>query len=146
MAGTIRAVGVGVRLDPPALVIDYTETTRGRNRRRVIPLRHLENATSTSVLESLRKGHHAMYIDSVGRPQVLDVLQALLDAVNRVKDGNLNVLDDHTLAEKKREMDKEFERNRIDKSSAAFQYDVQKEFGPPKEESGWDDESEDSEW
>ncbi|EGD76307.1 hypothetical protein PTSG_01009 [Salpingoeca rosetta] len=146
MSATLQAAGVGARLEPPAVIIDYIERATGRRRRRIIPVRRKYNETPTQLLDMMRL-HHETYLDCIGETKVLQALQALVDAMDNVKEGNLNVLPDEVLEAKKKEMDADFERNRVSKDSTDFEYDVQKEFGPAKEASGWDsDGSEDSEW
>ncbi|KAJ3248624.1 Centrosomal protein of 19 kDa [Chytriomyces hyalinus] len=55
---------------------------------------------------------------------------------------NLNKLGDDALSKVKSDMNFEFEKNRIKPGDAAFEYDVQKSFGPPVENNDWDQESE----
>ncbi|KAJ3228704.1 Centrosomal protein of 19 kDa [Chytriomyces hyalinus] len=55
---------------------------------------------------------------------------------------NLNKLGDDALSKVKSDMNIEFEKNRIKPGDAAFEYDVQKSFGPPVENNDWDQESE----
>eukprot|EP01147_Barroeca_monosierra_P002737 gene2737-5608_t len=144
MAATIVPIGFGARLDPPALIIDYTERATGKNRRRIIPIRNITQSTCKDVVTKL-KPRHGTYIDAVGEKQINEVLSRLREALLSVNQGNLNVLPDELLEERKKEMHQDFERHQISKDDPAFQYDVRKDFGPPKQTSNWDSDTGNSE-
>ena len=60
-------------------------------------------------------------------------------------DEDLNKLDDEELARVKKEMDLEFEKNRIKPDDPDFEYDKPRDFGPADEDCEWDEDEEDDE-
>ncbi|KAJ3307393.1 Centrosomal protein of 19 kDa [Kappamyces sp. JEL0829] len=57
---------------------------------------------------------------------------------------NLNLVSDAELEKAKQLMDVDFVKNRIEKSSPDFQYDVKKDFGPAEEKCDWDSSDDES--
>ena len=51
---------------------------------------------------------------------------------------DLNKVSDEELAKRKAEMDRGFEANRLKPGDEGYQYDIEKNFGGEKIESGWD--------
>lgn len=60
-------------------------------------------------------------------------------------DEDLNKLDDEELERIKKEMDREFEKNRIKPDDPDFEYDKPRDFGPPKEDCEWDEDEDEDE-
>lgn len=68
--------------------------------------------------------------------------QTAHDVINK-KYGDLNKLTDEENTKAKREMDSDFEMNRIKPGDKDFVYDKQIEFDAPVEDNEWDDEDDD---
>ena len=68
--------------------------------------------------------------------------QTAHDVISK-KYGDLNKLSDEEVAKAKREMDSDFEMNRVKPGDKDFVYDKQVEFEAPDEANEWDDEEDD---
>ena len=153
-----RARKYAVRFGPPAeFILDYEEEPfPGRRRLRVVKLKDV-----------LERGQGARYIArkviqafprrldrAALRPaQVERLVQRLLDALSGAAGGalppggtleeeaDLNKLSTEELDGEKARMEVLFQANRVERGDEGYEYDVQKDFGPPTEDNDWDSSS-----
>ncbi|KAK3881333.1 hypothetical protein Pcinc_014227 [Petrolisthes cinctipes] len=150
---------LGVRASPPALTLVYKRGS-GMERYRVMPIRSLNKFGSVDTVLNELKQRHSQYlakVPDVRMEKMMRLLQetqkgwAVTAAVETVEREysldplqDLNKLDDHQLAKKKKVMDGSFERNRVSADDPDYEYDKQVEFktgGQVGE--GWDSPDED---
>ena len=156
-----------IRVDPPTLILTYTDDSTGKDRQRSMPLRNFTKRSGVNrfVKELKSNPRHKKYLENVSAAQIEKLLNIIkerltglsIDAsVDKVKkelsidpDEDLNKLSDDALDQKKHIMDKTFEKNRKKPGDEGFQYDVDVDFGNGGiESSGWDsgDDSDPSFW
>eukprot|EP00051_Salpingoeca_urceolata_P034219 m.24051 g.24051 ORF g.24051 m.24051 type:complete len:170 (+) comp7376_c0_seq1:178-687(+) len=141
---------VGIRYDPPAVVMDYVVIATGRRRRRVMPVRGLHAGASIEDLASDLDQRHGRYLSTISMDQLESLLARLKQgrgggtASAAVIDGeeNLNRLGDEELQQRKAVMNEVFEKNRVTQEHPDFVYDKQAAFNAV-EKSGWDDTDDD---
>ncbi|XP_006823945.1 centrosomal protein of 19 kDa-like [Saccoglossus kowalevskii] len=148
----------GVRFDPPALVLTY-HNHRGNLHRRTMPIRGFTKRSGiTRTAESLVSNpRHRKYLENISRPQIEKLLRIIQEHMKGISldetlgaikmentidpDEDLNKLDDIALSRKKAIMDEDFEKNRKKPGDEGFEYEVEVDFLPAIETSGWDDQS-----
>eukprot|EP00040_Diaphanoeca_grandis_P009185 m.47943 g.47943 ORF g.47943 m.47943 type:complete len:148 (+) comp20624_c1_seq2:273-716(+) len=134
---------IGIKLDPPALMLDYM-TRLGDKRRRKMPinkfLKQQPKQKCDDVVNSLIE-RHSKYLSEVPRIQITRLVQRLLDDLkdaSGVLDEDLCKLDEEELKHVKAEMDVDFQKNQKKPGDEGYEYSIQKAF-QPIESSGWDE-------
>ncbi|XP_038050146.1 centrosomal protein of 19 kDa-like [Patiria miniata] len=145
-----------IRVDPPTLVLTYTDEVTGKDRQRSMPLRNFTKRSGVDrfVRELKANPRHKKYLENVSAIQLEKLLSiikerlsglSMEESLEKVKkelsvdpDEDLNQLDDQALQKKKSIMDETFEKNRKKPGEEGFQYDVDVDFGGGIESSGWD--------
>ncbi|XP_077988090.1 centrosomal protein of 19 kDa-like [Glandiceps talaboti] len=148
----------GVRFDPPALVITYTNSDK-KFHRRTMPIRNFTKRSGISRVadELIDNPRHKKYLENISRPQIEKLLRiiqehlkgiSLQESLAAIKqentidpDEDLNKVDDSTLRFKKKLMDETFEKNRRKPGDEDFEYDVDMDFHPAIETNEWDDDN-----
>lgn len=147
----------GVKFDPPAIVVMYTENGSNKTRRRTMPLRDF---TKNSAVEQAAKDlkanpRHGKYVAQIPKAQLARLITIIRDKLNGMSleaslarndemdkldpEENLNKVDEETLQRKKDVMEKTFEKNQVRPGDPNFKYDVEVEFDQDNPiESGWD--------
>ena len=147
----------GVKFDPPAIVINYTECETKKHRRRTMPLRDFTKTSNVGkAAEELRTNpRHKKYISHITVAQLERLITIIKDKLNGLSlmesvernnkmdaidpDEDLNRVDEETLKRKKSVMESTFEKHRVKPTDPDFKYDVEVEFDPSNViESGWD--------
>ncbi|XP_033637942.1 centrosomal protein of 19 kDa-like [Asterias rubens] len=146
-----------IRVDPPTLILTYTDDSTGKVRQRSMPLRNFTKRSGVDrfVNELKTNPRHKKYLENVSAAQIAKLLKIIKErqsglsmeaSVDKVKkelsvdpEEDLNKLDDDALEQKKHIMDKTFEKNRKKPGDEDFQYDIDVDFGDGGIEcSGWD--------
>ena len=147
----------GVKFDPPAIVITYTDNRSNKIRRRTMPLRDF---TKSSHVEQAAKDlranpRHEKYVVQIPKAQLSRLVTIIRDKLNGMSleaslarndemdkldpEENLNAVDEETLQRKKEVMEKTYEKNKVTPEDPNFKYDVAVEFDEDNViESGWD--------
>ncbi|MBN3300649.1 CEP19 protein, partial [Amia calva] len=149
------ATQVGVRFNPPAIVLIYENEATKKMRKRVMPVRNFWKFSDCSKAAERLKNtvRHSAYLQSVSMKQLerLHVilrdrllgrsLEQSLASLDLDPNEDLNKLSDEELARKKAKMDELFERNRKKKDDPDFMYDIEVEFPVEDcaESCSWDD-------
>ncbi|KAG8445526.1 hypothetical protein GDO86_010335 [Hymenochirus boettgeri] len=156
-----NAMKCGVRFEPPAIILLYEDTTTGKSRQRIMPIRNFSKFSDCSrAAEQLKNNpRHRDYLDCVSLRQLEKLYKLLkghlkgesmkvtLEYIQREEtldpDEDLNKLDDKELAKRKSLMDELFEKNQKKKEDPDFEYNIEVDFmqDGPVESCGWDDES-----
>ncbi|XP_032813982.1 centrosomal protein of 19 kDa [Petromyzon marinus] len=121
----------GVRLSPPALVLDYAEHDSGRVRRRIVPLRAFSAFSDVpQTVERLGQSErHGELIRQLSTTQLTRLLLRIRESLGGCGE-DLNGVSDAALVLSKREMDRGFERRRLKPGDAGYEYDVSRDFMP----------------
>lgn len=135
----------GVRLDPPALIVTYSDGT-GSTRRRSMPLKDLTARCSlTEFVSQLRSSpKHQAVVQRISLRQLIKLLTVVQESLKGVPlseciskcsdvgridpEEDLNKVDEDTLKKKKMLMDDMFEKNRKKPGDSGFQYDIEVDF------------------
>ncbi|KAJ7324964.1 hypothetical protein JRQ81_017984 [Phrynocephalus forsythii] len=163
----------GIRLQPPSIILIYEDLLKSNMRKRIMPVRNFPSfqfllpsfppsfdADCSRAAEQLKNNpRHKIYLEGVSLEQLQKLYRLLryhlegqsltksLEAVQQVKtvdpEEDLNKLDDHELAKRKRIMDELFEKNRKKKEDPDFVYNVEVTFPEDEELEAceWDTES-----
>eukprot|EP00033_Pygsuia_biforma_P002608 GCRY01002887.1.p1 GENE.GCRY01002887.1~~GCRY01002887.1.p1 ORF type:complete len:169 (+),score=43.15 GCRY01002887.1:85-591(+) len=154
----IQPLQVGYITNPPSLVLLYM--LNGKKRKRRMPLIISNDSTLTELKRKvLRKNRE--YLKHINSDQLLRLLSDLLNsyknnflfsadgdgpcaedvvyASTAEEEEDLSKLDDAELNAHKQRMDVDFEKHRVRRDDADFEYEVERDFGPPAQSSGWDD-------
>ncbi|XP_078694620.1 centrosomal protein of 19 kDa-like [Branchiostoma floridae x Branchiostoma belcheri] len=145
----------GIRFDPPALFITYTDKSAGKTRCRTMPIRNFtKTSTVTRFVEDFRKNpRHKKFLENVPKSQLEKLLRLLQDnlrgmsldeSLNEIRkeysidpNEDLNKVDEETLRKKKTAMEDSFEKNRKKPGDPDFEYEVERDF-QPVETCEWD--------
>ncbi|XP_061408079.1 centrosomal protein of 19 kDa [Lethenteron reissneri] len=121
----------GVRLSPPALVLDYAEHDSSRVRRRIVPLRAFSAFSDVpQTVERLKESErHGELIRQLSTTQLTRLLLKIRESLGGCGE-DLNAVSDAALVLSKREMDHGFERRRLKPGDAGYEYDVSRDFMP----------------
>ena len=166
MANNIDIHQCGIKFDPPAIVITYTECDTKKHRRRTMPLRDFTKTSNVEkAAEELRKSpRHKKYVSHITLAQLERLITIIKDKLNGLSltesvernnkmdaidpEEDLNRVDEETLKRKKAVMENTFEKHQVKPTDPDFKYDVEVEFETNHViESGWDsDEGSDQEF
>lgn len=147
----------GVKFDPPAIVVMYSDNGSDKVRRRTMPLREFTKTSDVekAVAELRSNPRHERYVSQIPKSQLSRLVTIIRDKLNGLSleaslarndemdkldpEENLNTVDEETLRRKKEVMDKTFEKNQLRPGDADYKYDIEVEFGEENViESGWD--------
>lgn len=147
----------GVKFDPPAIVVMYTDNGSHKTRRRTMPLREFsKNSQVEEAAKDLKANpRHGKYVAQIPKAQLSRLITIIKDKLNGMSleaslarndemdkldpEENLNTVDEETLQRKKDVMEKTFEKNQVRPTDPDFKYDVEVEFDEENViESGWD--------
>ena len=166
MANNIEIHQCGIKFDPPAIVITYTECDTKKHRRRTMPLRDFTKTSNVEkAAEELRTSpRHKKYVSHITLAQLERLITIIKDKLNGLSltesvernnkmdaidpEEDLNRVDEETLKRKKAVMENTFEKHQVKPTDPDFKYDVEVEFETNHViESGWDsDEGSDQEF
>ena len=157
MDNEINIEKCGVKFEPPAIVITYTENDTQKRRRRTMPLRDFTKTTNVDkAAQELRTNpRHKKYVSHITIAQLERLITIIKDKLNGMTlsesvernnkmdaidpEEDLNRVDDETLKRKKAVMENTFEKHQIKPTDPDFQYDIEKDFDAGNViESGWD--------
>ncbi|CAD5122698.1 unnamed protein product [Dimorphilus gyrociliatus] len=155
MPKDIKVKKIGFNIEPPALILIYTE--QGKSRKRMMPLRNFTKRTGINRVVEELKGRHYHHLANVSEPQLAKLLTVLQDRMNGLSlksslekrgsmdrldpDEDLNQVDQETLTLKKKIMEKTFEENSRKPGDPDYNYDVEVDFDEQIEPSPWDSDS-----
>merc|ERR1711924_205187 len=149
----------GLTYDPPAIVLEYLQTSTGKLFHRKIGLKRLKPGTDASrVAEKMRQKNEALLAeDKVSFEQLVSLVKRLQETLASAEQKSevlsaevdyqvtdLNKLSPEEVALHKAKMDEVFFKNQKKPGDQGFVYDVQVDFqteGAPA--SGWDSEEDD---
>ncbi|XP_022098708.1 centrosomal protein of 19 kDa-like [Acanthaster planci] len=153
---TITPKKCAIRVNPPTLVLTYTDKATGKDRQRSMPLRNFTKRSGVErfVKELKSNPRHKKYLENVSALQMEKLLRIIKERLSGLSmeeslvkvekelavdpEEDLNKVDDDTLKKKKSIMDETFEKNRKKPGEDGFKYDVDVDFGGGIESSGWD--------
>eukprot|EP00741_Cyanophora_paradoxa_P016688 tig00020934_g16117.t1 len=162
---------LGIKYNPPQLIVEYFSGGEGKLRQRALRLHHLRaDSDAGRVTTKLFKCSKILDQNQVSFDQVKrlvvqlvqhlkaqpsttdsgssssssDTLQRLSTPPADATCEDLNKVSEEELKRRKAEMDREFEKNRKKPGDPDFVYDVQKDF-QPTEENEWDEDMPDPE-
>ncbi|XP_030311782.1 centrosomal protein of 19 kDa isoform X1 [Calypte anna] len=163
---TYVAKKCGVCFQPPSIILLYTEGSREKPRRRLMPVRNFSKfsvafSPDCSWAAEQLKNHprHKVYLEGVSLRQLQKMYsllkghlggESLAESLEKFQqeetinpEEDMNKLDDKELAKRKSIMDELFEKNRKKKDDPDFVYDLEVEFPQDEqlESCGWDVES-----
>ena len=149
----------GVKFDPPAIVITYTECDTKKHRRRTMPLRDFTKTTNVDkAAHELRTNpRHKKYVSHITLAQLERLITIIKDKLNGMSltesvernnkmdaidpEEDLNRVDEETLSRKKAVMESTFEKHQVKPTDPNFKYEVEVDFDANNViESGWDSE------
>ena len=133
----------GLKFDPPTIVLEYLVPSTGKLYHHRMRLRSMTPDSRTLDLLNHLKKRHSMYLNTskISEDQLKDLIEKLKKRLSEEKEINLNKLTPEEVAEYKKKMDVDFEKNLKRPGDEDFEYDLRKDF-KPVEDSGWDDEDE----
>ncbi|XP_034239752.1 centrosomal protein of 19 kDa-like [Thrips palmi] len=147
---------LGIRFDPPSLVLIYSND-KMKLHQRVMPVRNFNAGSNVNFFATQLKQRHEEFLHSVpliSIEKMLRILQehirgspleSILKNINSEyeinPDEDLNKLTDDQLHRKKLIMEASFVANQLQPSDPDYEYDRQVDFEDNKIESGWDSES-----
>jgi centrosomal protein CEP19 len=147
---------LGVRFNPPTLVLHYSTEGGTQHRIRTMPIRDLGKG-SDCYAEALKlKKRHEKFLgvlptvrvekfvrllqETMRGKSVAEALEAIKMDFSINLEEDMNKLSDRDLQRRKELMDLNFERNRVKSGDPGFVYDKQVDFSQDlKVESGWDE-------
>ena len=146
----------GVKFKPLSIVVTYVDVSNKKLRYRQIPVRNFKATSNVTVFsEELKKNQrHRSLLKDVPQIQIEKMLliiqghmkgDSIDDAVAHAEaeltvdpDKDLCKEDKSQVDKAKRIMDQTFEEKRVKPDDPNFEYDVEIDFNPPIESSGWD--------
>ena len=161
---TVKPRRLGLKYEPPTVVLEYLETTTGRLLHKSMRLKRLRPSVKPLRVVALLRATYPMHLEGVADEQLERLVERLINHVaqspnpsgslgtpagkERPKEAdvsiqsssgrgelNLNLLSNEELNKHKRAMDESFLRAR---ELASGEYDVRKEFAASGD-AGWDD-------
>ncbi|XP_060551435.1 centrosomal protein of 19 kDa-like [Ruditapes philippinarum] len=147
----------GVKFDPPAIMIVYSDNGSKKHRQRTMPLRDFtkDSNTEKATDDLIAHPRHGKYVTKIPKVQLMRLITIIRDKLNGMSleaslarndaldkidpEENLNTVDEETLKRKKAAMERTFEKHQVKPNDPNFKYDVDVEFDEQDViESGWD--------
>ena len=147
----------GLSYDPPQIIIEYQKPSSGKlYHHKINCYSFTESSKILEIVDEIYKKHKSYWNHKrISKAQIIQLVEKLRERrrifeeskksnesneYNNIEE-DLNIVSKEELDMKKKEMDKIYEKNKIEYGDKNFQYDIRKDFNNNQYAAEWDEDS-----